>query len=323
MRSSRPSPTRRAARREASRPPTTAPRRARARTRPTTREQGGAPGEDQEGRAGREGQDGSPGSPESLPQVGDLRPSDDVVAQAVGVGSSDYLDDVDEGAETLLSTKRLKHAAFFNRVKRGVAQNWKPDRPTGCAIHRANLRAEEPLHRPQGVAPAGRQAARPGGREGPSGWTSSTTKRCKRSVRAAVPQPADGPGRMPARSSSRSGSGSTSRLSRSPRFRILRQSARALSSAAWAGARRGSRRGGAGAVWCGAALTSSGSRLRLLGDGEHGVGERVERLLGLGLGGLDHERAGHRPAGSRSSAGGSRSRSAAWRRRASGRRSPS
>ena len=101
------------------------------------REQGGAPGEDQEGRAGREGQDGSPGSPESLPQVGDLRPSDDVVAQAVGVGSSDYLKDVDEGADTLLNTKRWKYASFFNRVKRGVAQSWQPDQayrlrdPTG------------------------------------------------------------------------------------------------------------------------------------------------------------------------------------------------
>ena len=61
-------------------------------------------------------------------------------------------------------------------------------------------------------------------------------------------------------------------------------------------------------------------QLRALGgfarDREHRVAEGVERLLRLGLGRLDHQRLRRRSAGSRSSAGGSRSPSAASRRRA-------
>ena len=39
---------------------------------------------------------------------------------------ADYLRDIDDGEETLLNTKRWKHASFFNRVKRQVAQTWDP-----------------------------------------------------------------------------------------------------------------------------------------------------------------------------------------------------
>jgi TonB family protein len=87
----------------------------------------GAPGENRPGIAGREGQEASPGSPDSLPQLSDLRPSDELLSHAVGGGSNDYLKDVDEGADTLLNTKRWKHSSFFNRVKRGVAQTWRPE----------------------------------------------------------------------------------------------------------------------------------------------------------------------------------------------------
>jgi TonB family protein len=86
----------------------------------------GAPGEERPGIAGSEGQEASPGTAD-LPQVSDLRPSDEMLSRAVGVGSSDYLKDIDEGADTLLNTKRWKYASFFTRVKRGVAQSWRPD----------------------------------------------------------------------------------------------------------------------------------------------------------------------------------------------------
>jgi TonB family protein len=59
--------------------------------------------------------------------MGDLRPTEEQLENVVGAGTTDYLKDVDEGAETLVNTKRWKYASFFNRVKRAVAQNWHPD----------------------------------------------------------------------------------------------------------------------------------------------------------------------------------------------------
>jgi TonB family protein len=76
---------------------------------------------------GGAGEAGEPGEGESLPNLGDLRPSEDVVRDVVGAGSSDYLKDIDDGEQTLLNTKRFKYATFFNRVKKAVAQNWHPD----------------------------------------------------------------------------------------------------------------------------------------------------------------------------------------------------
>jgi TonB family protein len=92
-------------------------------------EPGGAPGEEQAGEAGQMGQTGSPGSPEVPPgpRPSDLRPSEEMLARAVGAGSNDYLKDVDEGNETLLNTKRWKYWSFFSRVKKGVAHEWRPD----------------------------------------------------------------------------------------------------------------------------------------------------------------------------------------------------
>jgi TonB family protein len=70
-------------------------------------------------RPGGEGGDGKPKT--------DLRPSGDALARAA-TGTYDGLDDIDEGEETLLNTKRFKYASFFNRVKRAVWENWHADR---------------------------------------------------------------------------------------------------------------------------------------------------------------------------------------------------
>lgn len=69
----------------------------------------------------------------------DLQPTDEQLASAVfgRGGSNDYLEDVEEGGQTLLNTRRWRYATFFNRVKRQVAENWHPDQeyrrrdPTG------------------------------------------------------------------------------------------------------------------------------------------------------------------------------------------------
>ena len=84
---------------------------------PTPDKPGGAPGTPGAG-------DGKP-----LPSLAELRPTDDTLrsAMAGGGGSLDALSDVDDGAETLLNTKRFRYASFFNRVKHAVAQSWHPD----------------------------------------------------------------------------------------------------------------------------------------------------------------------------------------------------
>lgn len=64
----------------------------------------------------------------TLPPPGSLRLSDKELAEAVGGLVNDALQDVDDGDETLLNSKRWRFASFFNRVKRQVAQNWHPDR---------------------------------------------------------------------------------------------------------------------------------------------------------------------------------------------------
>lgn len=71
------------------------------------------------------GQDGS-GPKGGKKKVPDLRPSEDMLARVVGGGSVDHLEGVESGDETLLNSKGWKHAGFFNRLKRQVAQNWHP-----------------------------------------------------------------------------------------------------------------------------------------------------------------------------------------------------
>lgn len=52
-----------------------------------------------------------------------------------GPGNTDKIDDVDEGAATILDTQRWKYASFFNRMKNDIDQYWDPV---------ARLRARDP-----------------------------------------------------------------------------------------------------------------------------------------------------------------------------------
>lgn len=69
---------------------------------------------------------GEGGAGGGKPRVPNLRPSDEVLERAIGGGSVDHLEDIEEGDETALSAKRWVYAGFFNRIKRQVAQNWEP-----------------------------------------------------------------------------------------------------------------------------------------------------------------------------------------------------
>jgi len=73
-----------------------------------------------------EQQRGQGGAGGGAPQVPNLKPTEDVLERALGGGSVDHLEDVDNGDETALSAKRWVYASFFNRLKRQVAQNWDP-----------------------------------------------------------------------------------------------------------------------------------------------------------------------------------------------------
>jgi TonB family protein len=70
-----------------------------------------------------------PGSGRAPP----LLPSPQALAQALGkgAGSPDYLGDVDESDSTGLNAKKWKYAAFFNRIKRAVSDEWHPDELLG------------------------------------------------------------------------------------------------------------------------------------------------------------------------------------------------
>jgi TonB family protein len=73
------------------------------------------------------GEDGVPGMP-GAPHP-DLHPTEEMLNRAIaqGSGSPDWLRDIDDGESTALNAKKFKYASFFNRVKRGVAQEWHPD----------------------------------------------------------------------------------------------------------------------------------------------------------------------------------------------------
>jgi len=70
-----------------------------------------------EGSAGRLG----------LPGVASLMPSQAVMDKLVGGAPNDHLSDLQEGDQTLLSTREWKHAPFFNRVKQSVGMHWNPN----------------------------------------------------------------------------------------------------------------------------------------------------------------------------------------------------
>ncbi|CAN5830397.1 hypothetical protein BH11MYX3_BH11MYX3_46140 [soil metagenome] len=69
---------------------------------------------------------GQSGAGGGTPQVPNLKPTPETLERAIGGGSVDHLEDVDNGDETALSSKRWIYASFFNRLKRTVAQNWDP-----------------------------------------------------------------------------------------------------------------------------------------------------------------------------------------------------
>ena len=60
------------------------------------------------------------------PLIPNLRPSQEILERTAGGGSVDHLEDVSEGDVTALNSKAWKYAAFLNRVKRQVAQEWNP-----------------------------------------------------------------------------------------------------------------------------------------------------------------------------------------------------
>jgi TonB family protein len=75
----------------------------------------------------------SPREPEEMAGAGKrapgnmpLTPNSAQLAQAIGGGTQDHLPDVDDGANTALNAKGWKFASFFNRIKRQVAQHWRP-----------------------------------------------------------------------------------------------------------------------------------------------------------------------------------------------------
>jgi TonB family protein len=54
------------------------------------------------------------------------RPSLDKLDMVQGAPANDHIEDVVSGPETLLNSREFKYATFFNRVKRGVSQQWSP-----------------------------------------------------------------------------------------------------------------------------------------------------------------------------------------------------
>lgn len=71
-------------------------------------------------------QKGTMGAGGGSPQVPNLKPTAEALERALGGGSVDHLEDVENGDETALSAKRWVYATFFNRLKRQVAQSWDP-----------------------------------------------------------------------------------------------------------------------------------------------------------------------------------------------------
>jgi TonB family protein len=84
----------------------------------------------------RQGENGGGGGGRTLPN---LRPSEEVLERALGGGSVDHLEDVEEGETTALNAKQWKYASFFNRTKRQVAQNWNPNRVLQAEDPRGNV----------------------------------------------------------------------------------------------------------------------------------------------------------------------------------------
>ena len=119
--------------------------------RPSVPAQGGeervalAPGSDGElGLPARRGHDrlegegvrlavpGAPGSPDgALRSAGTLddalRPSPEVLERIAG-GPTRTFDGMEEGETTILNAREFKYATYFNRVNRGIGEQWDPER---------------------------------------------------------------------------------------------------------------------------------------------------------------------------------------------------
>lgn len=65
-------------------------------------------------------------SPSPSMSFQDLVPQVGVLARVTGAPSNDYLDGLEEGEGTFLNAREFKYASFFNRLKRGVSQHWRP-----------------------------------------------------------------------------------------------------------------------------------------------------------------------------------------------------
>jgi TonB family protein len=81
---------------------------------------------EQQRRERSESAGGQSGAGGGAPQAPNLKPTDEVLERALGGGSVDHLEDIEQGDESALSAKKWVYAAFFNRLKRQVAQNWDP-----------------------------------------------------------------------------------------------------------------------------------------------------------------------------------------------------
>ena len=75
----------------------------------------------------REGREGQKRRPKPRLTLADLRFTRGAAKSVIGSAFPDALEDVPEGDQTLLNTKRWRFSSFFNRVKRAVAQHWHPD----------------------------------------------------------------------------------------------------------------------------------------------------------------------------------------------------
>ncbi len=54
------------------------------------------------------------------------RPSLEKLDMITGAPANDHLKDLPKGEETLLNSREFRYATFFNRIKRGVSENWRP-----------------------------------------------------------------------------------------------------------------------------------------------------------------------------------------------------
>ena len=77
-----------------------------------------------------------------------LTPTSEQLAHVIGGGTQDALQDIDDGEETALNSKKWRFATFFNRVKKQVSEHWHPEEayrrrdPTGVIYGHQNRYTE-------------------------------------------------------------------------------------------------------------------------------------------------------------------------------------